>query len=133
MTFSYRMGAIVTLTREDGNPGPGEMREYKASDGWEVVIRDEGCVEITGYRRRPMPPPIVVPWHRIWEIKAILVPLSGQRGVDPMTSTLAVGTMQVDTKPLGSLRTCAERSCEMSGQQTDKLRCPACGKFTKLT
>jgi hypothetical protein len=71
MGYSFRQGAIVTFVREDGHPGPGESRHYPAADGWKVEIQDEGCVEINGYLRKPKPPSLVVPWHRIWEISTI--------------------------------------------------------------
>ncbi len=71
MGYSFRRGAIVTFVREDGQRGPGESYRYPASEGWKVEIQDEGCVEITGYLRKPVPPSLVVPWHRIWEISTI--------------------------------------------------------------
>jgi hypothetical protein len=134
MTLEYRVGVIITFAREDGQPGPGETRQYRASEGWSVEIRDEGCVRIKGYGRTPIPPDIVVPWHRIWEITDIVVPRPDQRHASAMTSALAVGANTVaETRPLGSPRICAEQSCDLAGQPTEKLRCSACGKFTQLT
>lgn len=71
MTYNYRQGAIVTFTRDDGLPGPGQRQTFSAADGWKVEIQDEGCVEISGYGRQPTPPTRAVPWHRIWEITTI--------------------------------------------------------------
>jgi hypothetical protein len=71
MTYHYRRGAIVTLVREDGQPGPGESATYKFVDGWKVEIQDEGCVEITQYGAPNPAPSVVLPWHRIWEITTI--------------------------------------------------------------
>jgi hypothetical protein len=71
MAYSFRQGAIVTFTREDGLPGPGETYKFPATEGWKVDIQDEGVVEISGYGRKPMPPSRVIPWHRIWEITSM--------------------------------------------------------------
>jgi hypothetical protein len=57
--------------RSDGQPGPGESRTFKASEGWKVDIQDEGCVEITNYLAKPAVPSVIIPWHRIWEISTI--------------------------------------------------------------
>lgn len=71
MGYSFRQGAIVTFVRDDDKGGPGESYRLPASEGWKVEIQDEGCVEITGYLRKPVPPSRVIPWHRIWEITTI--------------------------------------------------------------
>jgi hypothetical protein len=72
VAYSFRAGARVTFTRDDGQPGPGQTFEYPAGEGWKVQIQDEGCVEISGYGKKPSPPPtIVVGWHRIWQIEAM--------------------------------------------------------------
>ena len=71
MAYSFRRGALVTFVREDGKDGPGESYKFPASEGWKVDIQDEGCVEISGYGMKPVPPSRVIPWHRIWEITAI--------------------------------------------------------------
>ena len=63
MTYHYRRGAIVTLVRGDGQPGPGEPFTYKAVDGWKVEIQDEGCVEITQYGA-----PNPAPRHQAWRM-----------------------------------------------------------------
>jgi hypothetical protein len=70
MGYSYRQGAVVTFLSADGK-GPGESYRFPASEGWKVEIQDQGCVEITGYLMKPMPPSRVIPWHRIWEITTI--------------------------------------------------------------
>lgn len=70
MAYSYRRGAFVTFVREDGQPGPGVSREYKSSNGWKVDIQDEGCVEITQYATPSPAPSVILPWHRIWEIRS---------------------------------------------------------------
>jgi hypothetical protein len=69
--YSYRRGAKVIFTRDDGHPGPGESRTYGANEGWKVEIQDEGCVEISNYGAKNPEPSRVVPWHRIWEISSI--------------------------------------------------------------
>jgi hypothetical protein len=133
MTFNYRMGAVVTFAREDGQPGPGEKREYKANEGWNVEILDEGAVEISGYGRRPVPPSTIVPWHRIWEVTAIPMPLADRRSTASAASVLPVGAHSVvDAQPLGSPRICVEQSCDLTGQRTEKLRCPSCDNFTQF-
>jgi hypothetical protein len=71
MTYNYRQGAVVTFTRDDGQPGPGMSETFKASDGWKVEIQNESCVEITNYLAQPPVPSRVVPWHRIYEIRTI--------------------------------------------------------------
>ena len=71
MAYSYRKGAAITYMREDGGPGPGETVTYSASDGWQVEIQDQGCVEVTGYLKNPVPPSLIIPWHRIWQISSI--------------------------------------------------------------
>ena len=71
MTYSYRKGAIVTFTRDDGQPGPGVSVGYKAAEGWKVEIQNEGCVEITNHLATNPTPSRVYPWHRIWEICVI--------------------------------------------------------------
>lgn len=71
MGYSYRQGAIVTYTRDDGQPGPGASEKFSAAEGWKVEIQDEGCVEITGYLKKPVPPSRAIPWHRIWEITSL--------------------------------------------------------------
>jgi hypothetical protein len=71
MAYSFRAGARVTFTHEDGQPGPGKAIEYPASQGWKVEIQDEGCVEISGYGMEPTPPSLVVGWHRIWQIESM--------------------------------------------------------------
>jgi hypothetical protein len=71
MAYSYRQGAKVVFTKDDGQPGAGELRVYKASEGWKVDIQDEGCVEISNYLAKPSVPSVIVPWHRIWEISTI--------------------------------------------------------------
>jgi hypothetical protein len=71
MTYSYRRGAIVTFVREDGQPGPGESYTYKVSDYWKVEFQDEGCVEISQYGAPDPAPSMVLPWHRIWEVRAL--------------------------------------------------------------
>jgi hypothetical protein len=50
MTYSFRRGAIVTFVRDDGQSGPGESYSYKASDP---------------------APSMALPWHRIWEVRAL--------------------------------------------------------------
>lgn len=71
MTYSYRAGAIVTFTRDDGYPGPGAVVKYPAAEGWKVEVQDEGCVEISGYGQNPAPPTLVLGWHRIWQIESM--------------------------------------------------------------
>jgi hypothetical protein len=71
MAYNFRAGAKVTFTRDDGQPGPGQTVEYPAVEGWKVQIQDEGCIEISGYGRDPVPPSIVVGWHRIWQIESM--------------------------------------------------------------
>jgi hypothetical protein len=71
MTYNFRQGAIVTFTRDDGQPGPGESQTFAAANGWKVEIQNEGCIEITGYGQTPVPPSRAIPWHRIWEITTI--------------------------------------------------------------
>jgi hypothetical protein len=83
MTYNYRAGAIVTFVRDDGRPGPGEVLEFNATDGWKVEIQDQGCAEITGYLRKPVPPSVIVPWHRIWQITTIPDPGSGPSPLGP--------------------------------------------------
>ena len=56
MAYSFRRGALVTFVREDGKDGPGESYKFPASEGWKVDIQDEGCVEISGYGMKPVPP-----------------------------------------------------------------------------
>ena len=69
--MSYRLGALVTFVRTDGGTGPGETFTFAAADGWQVEIRDEGCVEINRYLAANPPPSRLIPWHRIWEITTI--------------------------------------------------------------
>jgi hypothetical protein len=69
MTWSFRQGAIVTYTREDGLPGPGNQEKYTVMDGWKVELQDEGCVQITNHKKQPSVF-TVVPWHRIYEVRA---------------------------------------------------------------
>ncbi|WNV85315.1 hypothetical protein [Umezawaea sp. Da 62-37] len=68
MAYSYRQGAVVTFTRDDGGPGPGSSVEYKSADGWKVEIQDQACVEISQYGVKNGAAPTIVPWHRIWQI-----------------------------------------------------------------
>jgi hypothetical protein len=70
MTWSFRMGAVVTFTRDDGQPGAGQAATYSHTDGWTVEIQDEGCVQLSNYRAEPSVL-MVVPWHRIYEIRAV--------------------------------------------------------------
>jgi hypothetical protein len=68
LTYNYRRGAIVTFTRDDGEPGAGQSIEYDHLEGWKVEVQDEGCVEITQYGAASPAPATVLPWHRIWAI-----------------------------------------------------------------
>lgn len=70
MTWSFRQGAVVTFSREDGQPGPGTATAYKSTDGWSIELQDEGCVQISNYQGDKSVL-MVVPWHRIHEIRAI--------------------------------------------------------------
>jgi len=70
MTWSFRQGATVTYVRDDGQPGPGQVAVYKMVEGWSVELQDEGCVQISNYQAKPSVL-LVVPWHRIYEIRAV--------------------------------------------------------------
>jgi hypothetical protein len=69
MTWSFRQGANITYVRDDGQPGPGQTTIYKTVEGWSVELQDEGCVQISNYRLEPSVL-MVVPWHRIYEIRS---------------------------------------------------------------
>lgn len=71
MTYSYRQGATITFASVNGTFGPGEAVEYKSSAGWKVEIQNEGCVEVTQYGTQGGAAPMVIPWHRIWQITPI--------------------------------------------------------------
>jgi hypothetical protein len=71
MTYNYRQGAVVTFVRDDGGSGPGQTVEYKNVDGWKVEIQNEGCVEISQYGTQNGAKPVIVPWHRIWQITTL--------------------------------------------------------------
>ena len=70
MPWNYRQGATITFAREDGGPGPGQKETYRAVDGWKVEIQDQGCVELTNYRREPSIA-MVIPWHRVYLIEVL--------------------------------------------------------------
>jgi hypothetical protein len=70
MTWSFRQGAVVTYTHEDGHPGPGLSHTYKMIEGWSVDLQDEGCVQISNYKSTPALM-LIFPWHRIYEIRAV--------------------------------------------------------------
>jgi hypothetical protein len=70
MTWSFRQGAVVTFSREDGQPGPGQSITYRMAEGWSVELQDEGCVQISNFQSQPTVMS-VLPWHRIYEIRSL--------------------------------------------------------------
>ena len=70
MTWSFNQGAVVTFVREDGTVGPGKQETYSFMDGWKVEIQDEGCIQVTNWKTKPTVF-MVLPWHRVYEIRAI--------------------------------------------------------------
>jgi hypothetical protein len=145
VTYSYRMGVIITFVRDDGRPGPGVAREFKASDGWQVEIRDEGCLEISGYGRVPVPQNVVLPWHRVWEIASI--PSPGDVSVPVAAQTLgSAASTAITPSPhrpappapprpgpvvTGPHRVCIMTGCTLAEQPTQAVYCPQCEMRTQ--